>query len=322
MARLILLTTLATIACLLSPSTGTCQVQSSPDDLHPSLKLNEPSTRTQSGNAASARHHSRKADADDDDDDPLTEHQSVDAFTSLEDGQPGVPGEFEAVMTFEWATLSSHRDRGQRAHVGAYGLGKSSNDDAFGLEGEIRYTLKGSEFLNNMQLNLAVPLELGDGRVDGNGDVTLGWRQRWVKGTDTTPTLSTLADVRVPTWDSSSGVDGMLTGVIAQELGCGTLYFNAFAKSANGDNIEDVRHFQWGFRTGYKWRVCEPFSLIGAFVNQSSEQVGHGNLNVLELAGEYQVSDHLIIGPGIHIGLDRHDETPNFGAGITLNYSF
>jgi hypothetical protein len=243
--------------------------------------------------------------------DELTEHQSVDTFVSLEDGQPGKPGEFEVEMKWGWEMISTRK-----------GPLKEHPHNTFGFEGEIEYTLQGNEFLNNTQLQLAVPLELGNGRVDGNGDIILGWQQRWVKEADMVPTLATLAQIRVPSGDQSSGVDGTLTAIIAKELGPGTAFFNAFGKSANGNNFEDVRYFQWGFRAGYKWRLSDQFAIVGDYAYQSSEERGHGDLNILEFGGEYRVTDNLTIGPGLQIGLDDNEETPDVGAGIQLKYSF
>jgi len=266
---------------------------------HEPMDLNGESSRAKPASDATAKPPSSAAP----DEDEITEHQSVDSFSSLEDGQPGAPGEWEVQIDMGWRTTSGEHD-------------------PFSLNMEIQKTLSGSEFLNNTQLIVAVPLELGLGGVDGNGDVNLEWQQRWVKDNGTMPTLSTLTEVRLPTGYHSSGVDGKITGIVAKEAGPGTLYFNAFAETANGDNVEDLRHFQWGFRGGYKWRINEKFALIGDYVNQSSEEEGHANINALELSGMYKATEHLTIGPGILIGLDHNDETPNFGAGVRLMINF
>ncbi|MBI5764816.1 MAG: hypothetical protein HZA51_14970 [Planctomycetes bacterium] len=136
------------------------------------------------------------------------------------------------------------------------------------------------------------------------------------------PTLATYAEVRLPTGYESSGLDGTLTGIVAKDIGPGTMYLNGFVTTANGNNVEDVRHFQWGFRTGYKWRLRDDFALIGDYFHQSSEEDSHANVNALELSSEWHVAEHLTIGPGILIGLDDNEETPNFGAGIRIMYSF
>lgn len=232
----------------------------------------------------------------------VTERQSIDAFQSIEDGQPNPPGHFEFQFDVGWQTASGEHDPAL-------------------LRPELKYTPDGCEFLRNMKLTLAVPMELGVGGVEGNADLEFGWQQRWVAEQGMMPTLATLAEIRAPSGYESSGVDFTLTGIAAKDLGPGTLYFNAFGKSANGDNIEDLRHFQWGARTGYRWRVSDDVALIGGYLHQSSEQVGHANSNLLELSGEWHVNDNITIGPGVFIGLDDNEETPNFGAGVRLTFS-
>jgi hypothetical protein len=235
--------------------------------------------------------------------DEVAERQSVDTYSSLEDGQPGTPGGFEIELSSGW-TKFRHES------------------ESIEFEPEIEYTLDGSDFLRNAQLQLAAPLDLGEGDVQGNGDITFGWQQRWVAENGSMPTLATLAQVRAPSGNDSSGVDGTLTGIVAKDLGPGTAIFNAWVKTANGHNIEDVRHFQWGFRAGYKWRVTDNWSVVGDYVHQSSEETGHANINALELSTQYKVNEHLTIGPGIIVGLDNHEETPEFGAGLKAEVSF
>ncbi|MBI5764817.1 MAG: hypothetical protein HZA51_14975 [Planctomycetes bacterium] len=91
--------------------------------------------------------------------DPVTARQSVDSYCSLEDGQPGDPGTFELQLEFGWLTTSG------------------SHDPAL-WRGELQYNPDGTDFLRNMQLTLGVPLEMGLGGVQGNGDIELGWQQR------------------------------------------------------------------------------------------------------------------------------------------------
>lgn len=235
--------------------------------------------------------------------DPVSARQSVDSFCSLEDGQPGDPGSIELQVQTGWQTSSGEHD-------------------PFSLLNELQFNLDGSEFLRNTQLTLGVPVEMGLGGVDGNADLEFGWQQRWIKEDGNMPTIATLAQMRIPSGYHSSGVDGTLTGIIAKDLGPGTMYLNAFATTANGDNIEELRHFQWGFRGGYKWRISEEWAFIADYLNQSSEEEGHANTNALEMSGEWHVNEHLTIGPGIIIGLDDNEETPNFGAGMRMMISF
>ncbi|MFQ5502852.1 MAG: hypothetical protein ACE5EQ_11230 [Phycisphaerae bacterium] len=235
--------------------------------------------------------------------DEVAARQSIDAFSLIEDGQPGSPGAFEIQFDLDWDT-------------------RSDEHDPITLETELKYTLDGSDFLRNMKLTLDVPVEMGLGGVDGNADLEFGWQQRWVSEEGMMPTLATLAVIRIPSGYHSSGLDGTLTGIVAKDVGPGTVYLNGFVKTANGDNVEDLRHFQWGAATGYKWRINEQFALIGDYVINSSEEKGHGSINLIEFSGEYHVNEHLTVGPGIFIGLDDNEETPNIGAGIRASISF
>lgn len=235
--------------------------------------------------------------------DEVAQRQSVDYWNPIEDGQPGAAGNWEVKFDAGWKTFSGQHD-------------------PFSLTSQVQYTPEGGHFLHNMKIGVAVPVTMGLGDVEGNGDAVLEWKQRWLAEQGAMPTLATVIDIRLPSGYQSSGVDGTLTGVVAKDLGPGTMIFNGFVKTANGDNLEELRHFQWGFRAGYKWRVSDSFSLIGDYLHQSSEEDGHANINSLQLAGEYHVNEHVTIGPGISIGLDDHEETPNFGAGVRVQFSF
>jgi len=233
----------------------------------------------------------------------ITEHQSIDAFTSLEDGQPGEPGHFELQFDFGWQTASGEHD-------------------PVLFTPELKFTLDGCEFLQNTKLTLSAPAVFGLGRVRGNADLELGWQQRWLTEDGPVPTLATLAEIRLPSGYHSSGVDGTLTGIVAKEVGPGTLYLNAFATTANGHNADDLRHFQWGLRAGYKWRISDDLALIGDYVHEVSEEEGHGDINLLEVSGQWRINEQITIGPGVFMGLDDNEETPNFGAGLRLTWSF
>jgi hypothetical protein len=75
-------------------------------------------------------------------------------------------------------------------------------------------------------------------------------------------------------------------------------------------------------RAGYQWLVDERLALVGNYEHKSSEQRGHANSHVLELSGRYHLTDRLSVGPGIQIGLDDNEETPNFSAGVRFMYGF
>jgi hypothetical protein len=240
--------------------------------------------------------------------DEVALRQEIDTFTSLEDGQPAAPGDWELELDSRWDTRSGRPDPALIMPTLKYT--------------PHRYTEHGYEFFENSQLSLRMPLETGNGDVDGNGDLTFGWQERLCSESGLLPTLATLAQVRMPTGHDSNGADGTLTGIVDKDFGPGTMYLNAWARTANGDNVDDLRRFQWGFRAGYKWRVARGFALVGDYVHQTSLQTGHANVNLLEFSAEFRTRRHLSFGPGLFVGLDHAGETPYLGAGFRFIYLF
>lgn len=235
--------------------------------------------------------------------DEVTMRQSMDAYMSLEDGQPSAPGTWELELNLGWLTTSGESDVGI-------------------LVPEIEYTPDGSDFLRNMQLGLAFPFEVGDGGIDGNGDAEIAWQQRWVADDGTMPTLATIFSMRAPSGYQSSGVDGTFTGILAKDCGPGTFFLNGWVTTANGNNVDDIRHFQWGGRVAYLWRFAEGAALTVDYVNQTSEEDGESNMNLVEVGAQFKVNENLTLGPGILVGVDGKESTPNFGAGIRFTFSF
>jgi len=72
----------------------------------------------------------------------------------------------------------------------------------------------------------------------------------------------------------------------------------------------------------YLWRFAEDASLTIDYVHQASEVRGESNINLLELGAQFEINDKLTVGPGVFVGLDGKDSTPNFGAGIRVTYGF
>jgi len=267
--------------------------------------------------------------------DPVALRQEIDSFTSLQDGQPAAPGDWELQLDGGWNTRSHRHDHTLIEPVVKYT--------------PHRYTSSGYEFFEAMQLSLRMPLDVGRGEVVGNGDMTFGWQERWLVEHDGLPTVATLAEIRMPTGRKSNGADGTLTGILDKDFGPGTMYLNGWVRTANGESENggegrtakycvdfyssgasqslcengcDRRHFQWGVRLGYKWRVCGRTSLIVDYVHQSSEKTGRDNVNLLELAAEFRTQHRVAFGPGVFVGLDRNAETPRLGAGFRILYLF
>ena len=225
----------------------------------------------------------------------VADRQSVDAFISIEDGQPGDPGNWELSLKFGWEKVRLREPEG---------------------EWELKYTGKGGRFRENLKLSIVQSAELSGWDADGNGDIELNWQQRWREESGNIPTLASRLTLSLPTGRGQTGYGLTLTGILIKDVGPGALYLNASGTVPFDVDDSDVRDFLWSASLGYKWRVSNRFSLYSNYVIQSSQERGRKESNTLEFAAQFNVHERITIGPGIEIGLNNRAETPEFGAGV------
>ncbi len=263
-----------------------------------------------------------QASGEDSEDDDVAGRQSVDSFISIEDGQPGDPGSWELAIDFGWQKVRAEEAHELSSTHSQMLETRTVFEDIYEAGYELKYTGKGSPFRDNMKLSITQGAELGSGRSDGNGDAELNWQQRWHAESGKVPTLATLLTVRLPTGNGSTGADVTLTGILDKDLRPGTVYFSAWGTTPIDVEDDAVRNFIWGAQFGYKWLVAKRFALYGNYIFKSSEEFGKKESKILEFAAQYEVNENLILGPGILVGLDNRDETPEFGAGIKVTLGF
>lgn len=226
----------------------------------------------------------RRADRD-----TLAAVEADDAFITLEDGQPGAPGEWELQLDVGW-------------------LDEPEMGDRLDLHAELQHTPSWNRFFRNTQLQLTIPAAVADGEVELR-DPVAAWQQRWVADPGLMLSVATLLEVEIPTAATSTGNDATMTGVLVKGVGTGRAYVNGFLELDEGEGLA-----QWGVRLGYGLPLGDRAILIGDYVHQEEE--GGPAQRILEVAGSYEVSDRLGIGPGLLVGLDRGRDTPRFGAGV------
>lgn len=170
---------------------------------------------------------------------------------------------------------------------------------------------------------LAVPLELGEGTVDGNGDVTLGFHTRFWEEDGLIPAFAMRNLARIPTGYHSDGVDYTGRGLFTWTLIPDTmrLNFNAFLTSFNGNQEENERDFQWGGLIGVDYSVDDHLVLIADYQNKSSEEYGQRNQHLIELGADWEIAEHQTIGLGTFIEIDGDQAGPDFGAAISYIWS-
>jgi len=177
----------------------------------------------------------------------------------------------------------------------------------------------------NHELIFEVPFQLGEGSVDGNGDLTAGWHWRLWDEQGWIPAIALRNFVRLPTGIDSSGVDYEIRGLFTKTLVPGKmrLHFNPFAKSVNGDNDEDAEPFQYGVAIGADYRISDKLLFITDYIYSSEETESASRANhAAEFGVDWKIADHHKLGLVALVGLDGDAEGPSFGAKISYMISF
>lgn len=240
----------------------------------------------------------RNAPAPQREEEPQSEfhYREISDFYNIREAYSNVEqGEWEFETSFEWETTSKEKDQ--------YGPGfslKYGFTDTFHIELEV------------------LPLILGQGGDQGNGDIALILFKEWWKENDVIPAFGTWIEGRFPTGDGSSGVDGSLHfNFTKQLLPDFRGHLEGFIETANGapgGDDENRRDFQWGVGPGFDYSFSPDTIVALNYLNRSSDEFGHHNENILELGLAQRVASNQHLKLAFDIGVDGQDSTPNLGA--------
>ncbi|MCO6437094.1 MAG: hypothetical protein J5J06_08400 [Phycisphaerae bacterium] len=199
----------------------------------------------------------------------------------------------------------------------AWSTSKDGSDDDYEYELEVEYGL-----VENHELLLALPFELGDGEVDGNGDLTLGWHWRLWREDGWIPAFAVRNYLRFPTGYRSSGVDYELRGLFTKTLVTDLLrlHLNPFGRSVNGNNEEDAHDFFYGAALGVDYRVSPEFLLVADYLYTNGEDEGESNEHMAELGFDWELGGPHIFSFALDVSLDGDDEGEAFGAKLSYIY--
>ena len=191
--------------------------------------------------------------------------------------------------------------------------GFTKEDD--GEEHEVEFVLE-CGLTEDVEFILEAPFVIGDGAVEGNGDITeLGFHVRHYTGTGSIPSIATRHLVRIPTGYHSDGVDyygrALMTWTLVQDSL--RLHFNPFLKSINGNMEDDTRRFQWGAAIGIDFWATDNLRLVADYKNFSSESYGVGNQHSIELGADWEIGEGRSIGLQTEFGVDGDDYGTDFG---------
>jgi len=229
----------------------------------------------------------------------FAQYREVSDFFNIREANPNViGGEWEFQVPAAWTTRSA------------------GGDDDFNLAGTLKFGVTDDLFVEIGVL----PVNVGDGGDQGNGDMTITLFERLVQEVEDRPSLAAWASMRVPTGEGSSGVDGELHLAMTKTLVPSVrVHLEGFVQTANGgrgDADDDQRHFQWGLGPGIDYRFDETTIGVLNYLHRASERQGEGDRNVLEVGLARELRPGQTLKAAVDIGMDGQGDTPNFAAKI------
>jgi len=218
-----------------------------------------------------------------------------------------------------------------------YGTSSVGEDDTVEDEFEFEYG-----FAPNHELICAVPLELGDGAAEGNGDLEVGWHWRLWKEKDWLPAFALRNILYIPSGYHSSGLDWMLKGLLTKSIipDKWRVHLNPFLLVASGGATEtaptgptepifisggeegDLRDFQWGFIVGTDYKIADNLSLILDYIHRASGVRGWRNQHSMEAGLDWEITEHQGLGLATNWTVDGDHLGENWGFSVSYVYNF
>lgn len=212
------------------------------------------------------------------------------AYANLEEG------EWEFETWIEWDTMDGR-------------------DDNFGPILSLKYGLS-----DTMWVELEVEqINIGDGGEQGNGELELLLFKQWWDEEEILPAFATWAEMRIPSGEGSSGVDGDLHFTFTKQLAPNWRgHIDGFVETANGArggaDRALRRDFEWGVGPGIDYSFSDDTIATVNYLHRSSDELGNSDLNILEVGGSHRIAENQFLKLAFDVGLDGGEETPNFAA--------
>lgn len=226
-------------------------------------------------------------------------YREISDFFNIREAYSNVTrGEWEFETTIEWET-------------------KSGSSDSYGPVFSLKYGIT-----DTFHAELEVErIALGQGGDQGNGELALILFKEWWKEAEISPAFATWGEMRIPSGQGSSGVDGELHFNVTKTLLPNFRgHFEGFIETANGargGEDEDLRRaFQWGVGPGFDYSFSDDTIAAVNYLMRSSEEYGLHNQNILQVGLAQRIAQNQHLKFAVDVGLDGADETPNLGAKI------
>lgn len=150
-------------------------------------------------------------------------------------------------------------------------------------------------------------------------NLEFGWTQRWFEESDAPGfMISTVAGLSIAAGDDGESV-GEFALVFAKTLGPGRVYVNLGGAGPLDDDIEAGERAQhYTGRLGYRWEPSKELAILFGVVHEGPREIEGESATLGELSVQWEVGDELYVGPGIFFGLDGREDTPRWGAGLSI----
>lgn len=187
-------------------------------------------------------------------------------------------------------------------------------DDAEEHEFELEFEWGIAE---NWEFILFVPFTIGDGRVDGNGDATLGFHTRLWHEDGWKPAFAVRNLFRVPTGYHGQGFDYTLRGLFTWTLtDAARLHFNPYL-ATNNEGEEGERNFLCGAAIGFDWRVNDDLLLIADYQYLQSLNKGDDEDHRIELGADWEFAEDRKLGLGLNFGIEGDDGCEDYKISVS-----
>jgi hypothetical protein len=221
---------------------------------------------------------------------------------NMDDATIQAPGALDLRLTSRWGTGADDGDSG----------------DDFAFQHGVLWGMA-----ENLEGFAITDWVIGEGKVDGNGDTTLGMTWRFSEANGNMPTMALQGSARIPTGYHSSGVDGEGRLIISHDYDSGIRsHVNVFARTINGDNDPSMKDFNYGAVFGADGPLCSDGAVrwVADYMWQHRTHDGGNNDNIVELGWEWQMEAARRFGMSVQISVDRASQSSDFGAGFTYSH--